>query len=433
MSDLKVEEVQKFDLAKVDTEMDARVKEVQRITEGVEHWGEIPEDREGRDRLPKMMSELNMLGKRRDEIVELNGDQERFVALEKVLNDPSLVITPQKVRRANQDWTSLMWDGDFHKRLKAGDRSVSAEFPVESIGIKGAFLKATVGEDAAAAGVDTEYPVRADRLGGIIDERFQQPNIADLIPVVPTQSDSIEVVVENYTDAAVEKEEAALAAEATIDFTLQTEPVRKIPVGIKATSEVLGDVGLMRGLVQLRLRQDVARREDRQLLIGNGTAPNLSGILDRAGIGNNNWSQAAGIDDFLESWFEAAVLVRQAFFNPTAYVMNIGSWAAVRLLKDSTGQYIMGPPGIDIEQRAWGIRVVTNENMALHTTNTNVPVVVGDWSAGALIARNPNVSVGVTDSDADDFLADVLTFKFSIREALLVPRPAAFASVTTTA
>lgn len=429
MPDLKLEEVAILPMAKVDTEMEARIKEVHRITEGVESWSEIPADREGRDLLPKMMSELNMLGKRRDQIVELNGDQDKFVALEKVLNDPaSFVDVDTKKRAYKGDFTRQFWDSAFHKRLKDGDRSVNAEFPIESIG-----LKATLGEDAAAAGVDTEFPVRPDRLPTIVDELFQSPNVADLIPVTTTNADSIEVVVENYTDAAIEKEEAAMADESSVAFTLVTEPVRKITVGIKATAEVLGDVGLMRGLVQNRLRQDVARREDRQLLIGNGTSPNLSGVLDRAGIGNRNWSQAAGLDDFMESIFLAGVSVRQAFLSPSAALMNIGSWAALRLVKDTTGAYLLGPPGMDIEQRLWGIRVITNENLPIHTTNTNTPVVVGAWSDAALIARNPNVAVGVTDSDDQDFLADVLTFKFSIREAFIVHRPAGFCSVTTAA
>ena len=435
MPELKEAEVQKFDLSKVDDEMDTRMKEVERITDGVDSWADIPEDREGRDRLPKMMTELNMLGKRRDEIVESQGHQDQFAALQKVFKEPEKFLNPDAgTRKAGKgDFTAQFMESDYGKRVKEGYRGGETEFDLKAFG-----LKATIGEDATQANIDTDYPVRPDRLPTVVEELFQTPNIADLIPVTTTQSDSIEVVTENYTDAAAETNEGDVAPEATLDFTLATEPVRKIPVGIKASAEVLGDVGLMRGLVQNRLRQDVARREDAQLLNGDGVAPNLEGITARAGIQNQNWSQANGLDAFLEAIFRAAQLVRAAFLNPQAAVMATAAWTDIRLIRDEsggagTGQYLFGPPSMQIEPRVWGLRAVINENQPDHTVNTNTPVLVGDFANSALIARNPNISVGVTDSDASDFLADVLTFKFQLREALIVHRPAGFATVTTTA
>ncbi len=428
MPELQEHEAQKFDLKKVEDEMDSRMDNVERITADVDTWDDIPEDREGSGDLPKMMRELNILGERRDDLLLSAGNEKQYTALRKVLKEPEKYLDTSSPKVAKGDFAQQFLASDYGKKMKDGARGGSAEFPLTSFG-----LKATLGEDAAQAGVDTDYPVRPDRIPGIVEELFQNPNISDLIPVITTGVDSIEYVTEDYTDAAVETDEAAAIAESSADFTLVTEAVRKIAVGIKATSEVLGDVGLMRGLVQLRLRQDIDRREDLQLLLGDGVAPNLDGIINRTGIGNNNYSLAAGVDDFLDAIFRAGTVIRQAFSNPTVAVMNAISWQGIRLAKDMNDNYFYGPPSDAGVQRIWGYAIVINENMEDNLVATEVPVLLGDWANSALIARNPNVSVGVTDSDASDFLADVLTFKASMREALIVHRASGFATVTVVA
>lgn len=435
MPDLTKQEAAAFDFARVEKEIDQRMDEVARITEGVESWDQIPEDREGRDRLPKMMQELNLLGARRDEIQEAKGHQDQYVALKQVLNEPEKFIDAGTGKTRKGDLTSMAFaKGGLVDKLKAGQRGNElAAFPLGALG-----LKATVGIDTTGAGVDTAWGIEPHYVPGVVEELFQQPNISDLIPTFPTTKETIQYLVENYTDAAAEVAEGSAAAEASIAAAFSTETVQKIAVGIKATTEVLGDSNLLRGLVQTRLRQDILRREDLQLLVGDGTGDNLSGIMDRA-IGSQNASLAAGDIAFLEAIFQASTTIRENFLNPAVVVINNNSWETFRLLRDDsggagTGQYMFGPPSVAVEPRLWGLRVVLNENMDDHSgAGTTFPALVGDFANSAMIFRNPNVAVGVTDSDASDFLADVLTFKASMREALLVHRLGGFAEIATVA
>lgn len=361
---------------------------------------------------------------------EMEGAEAKGVKLAEYMNTPADRLPQVKTRKGAGDFATQFMDSPLRERLVKGDRNIGGEFPLQSFG-----FKATTGEDAAQAGVDVDYPVRADRLGGVIDELFQQPNIADLIPTVTTGVDSVEYVTENYTDAAVETNEAAAVPESTADFTLVTEPVRKIGVAVKATEEVLSDVGLMRGLLQLRLAQDIRRREDTQLLSGNGVAPNLDGILNRAGVGNSNYSLAAGTDALIDAIRASVTVVQQAFQSPTAAIMNAFTWGVVEQVKDSQGNYLIRTFPSDLQPpRIWGQRVVLNENLANADTATNVPVLLGDWANSAMIARNGNISVAVSDSsETGDFLAGVLTFRATMREALIVHRASGFATVTVTA
>ncbi len=435
MPDLKKEDVAQFDLARVEKELDDRISEVERITDGVESWDQIPEDREGRDRLPKMMAEMNLLGKRRDEISVARDEQASFDLIRKVLKDPvrTLELNPNPKPTRAKDFAGQFMDSRMRSAIKDGNRNVGAEFPLEAFGVK-----ATLGEDATQTNIDTDYPIRTDRVPGIVDELFQTPNIADLIPSITTSADSIEYVGEDWTDAAAETNEGDAISESTSDWTLTSEPVRLIGAAVSASMQVLDDEGLLRGLVQLRLTQDLRRREDLQILKGSGVAPNLDGIIGRSGVNNQNYSLAAGTDDFIEAIFKAMTDVRQAFQTPTAAVMNALSWETIRLIRDAsggagTGGYLFGPPSLAVPERVWGLRVVLNENMDDPGTATNVPVLLGDWANSAMIARNGSVSTAVSDSHASRFLQNILTFKATMREALIVHRASGFATVTVTA
>lgn len=424
---LNPQDVASWDLAHVDEAMQERIDKVKGITEGHKDWSQIPADTEGLTDLPTLNEDLNVLGERRDAIAASAEMQGKVARLEEFLKTPVSRMPAQPAGKS-KDFADLFQESNLAAQLKAGNKGYEQEFPM------GAFFKAITGEDASLAGVDVDYPVRADRISLFVDELFQQPNIAALIPQTTTTSNSIEYVTEDYTSAAAETAEGATIAEATADFALATSAVRKIAVAVEATEEVLSDVGLLRGLVQGRLRADLLRREDLQILKGNGTPPNLDGIIGFTGVGNENYSLAAGTDAFLEAIFKASTTVREAFLNPSVAVMNAGSWETLRLEKASTGgSYLLGPVSDAVPARIWGLRVVINQNMDDNLIATEVPVLVGDFAGGALIARNGGVTVSVTDSHASNFTADVLTFKASMREALIIHRGPAFATVTVTA
>jgi HK97 family phage major capsid protein len=429
---LKAQDVSAWDLTRVDREMGERIDRVKAITEGFADWSQIPADREGLAELPVINQDLATLGERRDAIAATVEMQGKIAKLEDFMRTPVKGLPQPAVKARAKTFTQMFMESNLRKRALAGDRGIEEEFD------RKAFFKDILGEDDALAGVDTEYPIRADRLAGIIEELFQVPNIADLIPQTTTNSNAVEYVQENYTDAAAETAEGATMPDSVVAFTLASGPVRKMSVSTQATNEVLSDEGLLRGLVQNRLRQDAFRREDLQILKGDGVAPNLEGIIGMSGVQNVNYSLAAGTIALLEAIFKASILVRKAFLNPTAAIINSNTWQTVRLERDAsggagTGNYLLGPVADAGVPRVWGLRLVTNENMDDATPATKVPVLVGDWANSALIARNGGVTVAVSDSHGDTFLKDVLTFKATQREALLVPRPAGFCTVTVTA
>jgi HK97 family phage major capsid protein len=134
--------------------------------------------------------------------------------------------------------------------------------------------------------------------------------------------------------------------------------VRKIGSQIPATDEQLADVGIMRSLLDNRLRFGVNARLDQQILVGDGIAPNLQGVFTVSGI----QTQAKGADSTANAIFKAMTLVRiTGRAIPDMIVMHGTDWANVRLAQNAQGDYQFGPPTLVGADTMWGLPVVQSK------------------------------------------------------------------------
>jgi HK97 family phage major capsid protein len=78
--------------------------------------------------------------------------------------------------------------------------------------------------------------------------------------------------------------EASAKPEVTMQFTPAEAPVRKIAAWVQVTEEAFADAPTLRAYVDSRLAYMLLVEEEDQLINGNGTAPNISGILDQTGL-----------------------------------------------------------------------------------------------------------------------------------------------------
>jgi HK97 family phage major capsid protein len=207
------------------------------------------------------------------------------------------------------------------------------------------------------------------------------------------------------------------------------EPVRKIAVIQKVADEALDDIEWLRQYLNGRLALFVRIREEQQLLTGNGTAPDIRGILNRSGL---TAAQAKGADTIAAAVHKEITKIRVAsFLEPDALVFHPNDWEAARLEADSNGQYFgggpfTGPYGVNgiAGDSYWGQRVVVTTAM---TENT---VLVGAFATAAEVVRRSGLVVDMTNSDQDDFIKNLVTLRAEERLALAVYRPAAFGTVT---
>ena len=269
-----------------------------------------------------------------------------------------------------------------------------------------------------AAGWDPEET----RTGRVVEFATRPVQVTDLIPQTTTTQSAVKYMEETtFTNAAAETAEAGAYGEAALALTERASLVRKITVYLPVTDEQLEDEPQARGYVDNRLMFMVRQRLDGQLLVGNGTPPNLTGILNTAGI----QTQAKGTDAVPDAVYKAMTKVRVGGrAMPNATIFHPNDWQDIRLLRTADGIYIWGNPSDAGPERIWGLRVVQSDAI---TENTGL---VGDFANFSELSVRRGVDVQVSNSHADYFINGKLAIRADMRAAFVVYRPAAFATVT---
>jgi HK97 family phage major capsid protein len=246
-------------------------------------------------------------------------------------------------------------------------------------------------------------------------------SVASLMPEGRTSSNAVPYMLETTTTSgAAEVAESGAKGESALGLTEQTSAVRKIATWLPVTDEALEDVPMVESYIDTRLRTFVQLRENLQLLRGDGSAPNLRGILNTADV----QTQAKGSDPTPDAVYKAMTKVRvNSFFEPTAGVFHPNDWQDVRLLRTTDGIYIWGSPADAGPERIWGIQVLQTSQMLENTG------LVGSFRAGAQIFRRSDLALSVGWIN-EQFTHNQRTILVEERLALVVFRPSAFCTIT---
>lgn len=260
------------------------------------------------------------------------------------------------------------------------------------------------------------------RTGRVVDFATRPIQVTDLIPASTTSQNAVVYMEETtFTNAAVETAEAGTYQEAALALTEQSSTVRKIAVFIPVTDEQLEDEPQVRGYIDNRLPFMLRQRLDSQILNGNGTSPNLRGILNVVGI----QTQAKGTDPVPDAVYKAMTKVRvTGRAMPNGVVMHPNDWQDIRLLRTADGIYIWGNPSDVGPERIWGLQVAQSDAI---TENT---ALVGDFANYSELATRRGIDVQVSNSHGTYFIEGKQAMRADLRAALVVYRPAAFCTVT---
>lgn len=265
------------------------------------------------------------------------------------------------------------------------------------------------------------------RTGKVVEFATRPIQVTDLIPQTTTTQSAVKYMEETtFTNNAAEVNESTQAAagtypEAVLALTERASLVRKIAVFLPVTDEQLEDEPQARGYVDNRLMFMVRQRLDGQILVGSGVAPNLTGILNTAGI----QTQAKGTDPVPDAVYKALVKSRvTGRAQPNAAVFHPLDWQDIRLLRTNDGIYIWGNPSDAGPERIWGLRVVQSDAITQDTG------LVGDFANFSELSVRRGVDVQVTNSHGTYFIEGKLAIRADMRAALVIYRPSAFVTVT---
>jgi hypothetical protein len=269
-----------------------------------------------------------------------------------------------------------------------------------------------------SAGWDPE-DIRTSRF--IFDEQ-ESPMVVDLFPKTTTTMSTVLYMEETtYTNNAAEVAEAGLYPEAALAVTEKSSEVRKIAVWIPVTDEQLEDETRVRDYINNRLRNMIMQRLDLQLLVGNGTAPNLRGVNNVVGIN----TQAKGADPVPDAIYKAMVLTRvNGFTSPNGLVIHPNDLQDLTLLRTADGIYIWGSPSDAVRMKIWGLNVVDT------TYQTEGTAVVGDFKNFAELAVRRGIEFQITNAHDTFFVYGKQAIRCDMRVAAVFYRPKAFTTVT---
>jgi HK97 family phage major capsid protein len=295
-------------------------------------------------------------------------------------------------------------------------------------------VEKTVSGLAASAGA----LVRPDRRPDVVVNAERPSFIRQLLQSIPTSSNAVEVMRENVftNNAGVQAPSSASTAigagewqtkgQSNITYQLVTVPVRTMAHWVPASRQVLSDAPMLQRLIDAKLMYGLNLLSDSQLLFGDGTNQNLTGLMVDSGVetvgqiaaGTTTAQRPGAMLDHIR----AAITRCQTFdyYNINGIVLNPVDWGTLETAKGTDGHYIWVSIPNGGESRLWRVPVIVSNAM---TANN---FLLGDWTMGATIYDREQMDIRVSESHSDYFVKNGVAILAEERYGFGVELPKAF-------
>ena len=354
-------------------------------------------------------------------IERAKGDESMASAIEKLTAGMTATTAPatERARATVRQSLGQQWvNSDAYKfaQKMSANRATGWTSPMSEE------MFATTLDSTTASGGDL---IVTDYQAGIVPLLFKRLTIADLLASGTTTSNSVTYMKETtFTNAAAAVSEGGAKPESTLVFDQVSDLVAKIAHWLPITDEMLEDVAQARSYIDARLMLGVSQAEEDQLLNGSGTAPAMTGLLNRSGL--TTATVRSGSVTNADAIFTAMMATFNAsFVMPSGIVMNPANWQTTQLSKDGEGRYYgSGPFAGPQAPVLWGVPVAVTPSITANTAFT------GAFNSAAQVFRKGGIRIEASNSHADFFVRNLTAIRAEERLALAVYRPAAFSKIT---
>ena len=391
---------------------------------------ELPEDAT-EEQIRSIDEELGFIkaeDSRRDAMTELRNHKAA-----EVIGGAGEVVgnTEQKEIRVKKDMSlgGRVWDEMQERGIKRDER-----FQISDIAFRAYNDVQTVAElDGESSPNYYDYALTQVDLE--IKEGYRRPmTIWDLFNHETTDKDSVTWFVEGTLDgdAGMTAENGAFSQLHVNDPVAVTAPLKKVTALWKQTDEILSDAPRFVSHVNARAGYRLDCVVEDQLLAGNGSGANLTGLVNVSGIGSA--SASAFNMDFIESLLDERTKIRKATpnFNVDTLLLADEDYDALMKLKNSADQYVLGGPtgfvygqGVSIGRNLWN--TITMVPTPALTSGT---AILGAFKAGATVYEHVTGRRFDVGYDGEDFSHGRVSFRAYQRLCLAVEYPAAFTKYT---
>lgn len=264
--------------------------------------------------------------------------------------------------------------------------------------------------------------VQAYRRPGILAGAFRPLTIEGLFPTLPITTNAFEYVqekeAENVNGAAFVAEGAQKPFGSTAVET-KTGTIKTIAHLARVSKQLMADAPALVAYINQRLVYGIDLVVEDQLVTGNGTGQNLSGILTAGNFTDHGITKLAQLPKNPTSFdliLMAKSKVEQAFFRPNVILLNPADWTNMQMEKNASGDYYLGHPASVAPKYLWGLPVWTTPAI------TAGKFLVGDFTQAATLWNRQGMAVELFEQDSDNVQKNLVTIRAERRLGFGVER-----------
>jgi Phage capsid family len=259
-------------------------------------------------------------------------------------------------------------------------------------------------------------PIGSDSLGRVAPGPVLPLRLRSLIPPGTVTGQSITYLRETSITSSPVAPVApgALKPQADLTYESQERPVTTIPAYIKASRQAWEDSAMFQSWINARMLYALMQAEEKQLLNGNGVAPQLEGLMMVAlpAAAGATTSLLDNVGAGIAALYGLGYIADGIVLNPA----NVGK-----------SLNLLGSPAlIQAPLNLWGVPVVLSPAMASGS------YLVGQFNPYCQIFDRQLPVVDAADENQDDFVRNMVTIRAEERIAFAIYQPGAFAKGTFT-
>ena len=267
--------------------------------------------------------------------------------------------------------------------------------------------------------------IAATRVPGFKYDPTSPINIRQMVPIGTTNSDLIRYVEESaYNDGMGSTAEGAGLIQTDFNLTATTAAVELIGTYLRLSRQMLEDTEQLSSYISARVPGKLMSTENSQLLTGNGTSPNLKGLLTSATIWSTGASGFGAADFATPQEFDVLVTainqVAKQNYRCDYILLHPTDFHKILTLKDSDNRYLKDQVYQGLQPTFLGIPVMVN------TAMTEGDFLIGNFGQGCQLWVRENVSVEFFDQDSDNVQKNFITVRVQERVAFTTYLPNAF-------
>lgn len=208
-------------------------------------------------------------------------------------------------------------------------------------------------------------------------------------------------------------QEGVEKAESSLVYALESMTIPTTAHWVKASKQVLSDVGQLRALIDARLRYGVMIKNENEIVNGTGTGASVGGLTKS---GNYTAFTPTSGDSAVDSINRALAALETNEGAASIVLLNPATWRSLQRVKASgSGEYLFGAPSGQNSEAVWNTPVLPSNSVTAGKLLVIDVMQMGEY----YLREDATVQVGFVN---DDFTKNLVTILAEMRGAIAVVR-----------